>query len=90
MPASAVCFGRPCTFLQLVPIQQLMQHMTDSVDIPVVVLVERRRRPSRRASWRGGRRNEDWTNRSLDAWRHLEQRASAWRQWVARVAPTGH
>jgi len=56
----------------------------------VVVLVERRKRPSRRGWWRGGRRNEDWTNRPLDAWRHLEQRAPSWRQWLAKVAPLRH
>jgi hypothetical protein len=67
-----------------------MEQTTESVDIPVVILVERRRRPSRRALWRGGRRNDDWTNRPLNAWRQLEQQASAWRQWVARVATIRH
>jgi hypothetical protein len=67
-----------------------MEHTTEGVDIPAVVLVERRKRPSRRGWWRGGRRNEDWTNRPLDAWRHLEQRAPSWRQWLAKVAPLRH
>jgi hypothetical protein len=64
-----------------------MEETAEGIDIPVVVLVERRRQPSRRTSWRGGRRNDDWTNRPPNAWRHLEQQASAWRQWVAKVAP---
>jgi len=68
-----------------------MEQTAEGIDIPVVILVERRHRPSRRGAWRGGRRNEDWTNRPIDAWRHLEQRASAWRQWVvAKVAPLRH
>jgi len=67
-----------------------MEQTAEGIDIPVVVLVERRHRPSRRGAWRGGRRNEDWTNRPIDAWRHLAQRASAWRQWVAKVAPLRH
>jgi hypothetical protein len=68
----------------------VMEHTTESVDIPVVILVERRQRPGRRGSWRGGRRNDDWTNRPLDAWRHLEQRAPSWLQWLAKVAPLRH
>jgi hypothetical protein len=47
------------------------------------VAVEHRVTPDRRASWRGGRRDSDWFNRSVGAWRHVETRLSPWRVWVA-------
>ena len=90
MPAPAVCVGSTLHISADRTDTALMENTTESVDIPVVVLVERRHRPSRREMWRGGRRNEDWTNRPLDAWRHLVQRAPSWRQWLAKVAPLGH
>jgi hypothetical protein len=62
-----------------------MQHVIEATDIPPVVLVERRYRPSRRGFWRGGRRNTDWTNRPIDAWRYMEQRLPPWRQWLAKL-----
>ena len=39
-----------------------------------VVMYDRRASPSRRASWRGGRRDSDWTNRPPGAMEKLERR----------------
>jgi hypothetical protein len=58
-------------------------------DLPPVVVVERRQIKDRRGPWRGGRRNTDWMSRPIGAWRHLEQRLSPWRQWMARLPLTG-
>jgi hypothetical protein len=57
----------------------------DTTDLPVVVVVDRRRQPDRRSWWRGGRRNADWMSRPIGAWRHLEARLSPWRQWIAKL-----
>ncbi|HXW04119.1 MAG TPA: hypothetical protein VD833_02725 [Vicinamibacterales bacterium] len=41
-------------------------------DLPLLpVLVDRRRNPDRRALWRGGRRDSDWTERPPGAWPRL-------------------
>jgi hypothetical protein len=56
-------------------------------DAPVIVFFDQRHRPSRRAVWRGGRRNTDWFNRPIGAWRNLEQRLTPWRQWIAKLSP---
>jgi hypothetical protein len=65
-----------------------MHEINEPLDLPPVVLVERRRTPDRRhGPWRGGRRNSDWTTRRpIGAWSHLEKRESAWRQWVVSLA----
>jgi len=54
-------------------------------DLPPVVLFERRHTPDRRTIWRGGRRNTDWINRPIGAWKDLELRFSPWRQWLAKL-----
>ena len=48
-----------------------------------VVLIERRAHPDRRSSWRGGRRDSDWTNRPPGGLERLEraQRGQLWRRW---------
>jgi hypothetical protein len=66
-----------------------MPHLQDVSDLPPVVLVERRHHRDRRAFWRGGRRNTDWINRPIGGWRHVEQRFSTWRQWLAKVPIVG-
>jgi hypothetical protein len=63
--------------------------VAEACDAPVVVIVEQRHTPDRRGFWRGGRRNTDWFNRPIGAWRHLEQRAAPWRQWFARLPLPG-
>jgi hypothetical protein len=62
-----------------------MQEFSDATDIPPVIVVERRHLPDRRSFWRGGRRNTDWINRPIGAWRQLEQGRSPWRHWIAKV-----
>jgi hypothetical protein len=62
-----------------------MRLTIDLTDLPPVQTEERRLRPDQRTSWRGGRRNTDWTNRPIGAWRHLEQGRSPWREWIAKV-----
>ncbi len=62
-----------------------MREFIDVSDVPVFPAEERRLRPDPRSSWRGGRRNTDWTNRPIGAWRHLEQGRSPWRHWIAKV-----
>ena len=49
-----------------------------------VVLFERRLRPDRRDSWRGGRRDSDWLNRPIGGLERLErsQRTQLWRRWT--------
>ena len=69
--------------------RSMQEQATEAPDIPQVVLVERRHRPNRRDAWRGGRRNVDWTNRPIDAWRRLEQPVPTWRQWLAKVSSVG-
>jgi hypothetical protein len=54
-------------------------------DVPPLVPFERRHRPDRRGSWRGGRRATDWTCRPIGAWRQFEQVVSGWRQWLGKV-----
>jgi hypothetical protein len=62
-----------------------MQEIIALTDLPPVVLIERRRIPDRRAVWRGGRRNTDWVNRPLGAWKQFEQSCSPWRQWLSKL-----
>jgi hypothetical protein len=62
-----------------------MRLTIDLTDLPPVQAEERRHRPDPRTSWRGGRRNTDWTNRPIGAWRQLEQGRSPWREWIAKV-----
>ena len=66
-----------------------MDEMFDASDLPPVVVVERRHQRDRRGFWRGGRRNTDWMSRPIGAWRHLEQRLSPWRQWIAKLPLPG-
>jgi hypothetical protein len=41
-------------------------------DLPIApLLMDRRCNPDRRARWRGGRRDSDWTNRPPGAWARL-------------------
>ena len=55
-----------------------------NVDPPPVVLFERRRRPERRMSWRGGRRDSDWLNRPPGALDQLQrfQQGGGWRRFL--------
>jgi hypothetical protein len=62
-----------------------MHEGMDALDLPPRVIVERRHQPDRRTSWRGGRRNTDWTNRPLGAWPQLEAQLMPWRQWFSRL-----
>lgn len=42
-------------------------------DIPAApFLMDRRRTPSRRVVWRGGRRDSDWRDRPAGAWARME------------------
>jgi hypothetical protein len=44
----------------------------DVDDVPVLPqIMDRRVNPNRRAVWRGGRRDGDWTDRPPDAWTRL-------------------
>jgi hypothetical protein len=64
-----------------------MRENLDLQDLPPIVIVERRHLPDRRTTWRGGRRNTDWTNRPLGAWAQLERQLSSWRPyWFARLS----
>src|SRR5450759_749216 len=65
-----------------------MEEVIDATDVPPVV-VECRHLPDRRSFWRGGRRNADWMRRPIGAWRHMEQRLSPWRQWIAKLPRPG-
>jgi hypothetical protein len=49
------------------------------------VAIERRHMPDRRDYWRGGRRETDWFNRPIAAWRELAQRPSPLRPWIATL-----
>ena len=54
------------------------------VEVPPVVFCDRRQRPDRRVSWRGGRRDSDWLNRPpgvLDRFQRL-QRGRVWRRVI--------
>lgn len=62
-----------------------MHNASEPGDAAPVVAIDRRHMPNRRAFWRGGRRDTDWFNRSIGAWRHLEQRLSPLRQWIATL-----
>lgn len=69
-----------------------MRHITTSLDCeydpPPIVMMERRRQPDRRTPWRGGRRDTDWINRPLGAWKrvaHREGRGYTWSQWLFQL-----
>ena len=62
--------------------------MSNKVDLyqpeyepPPVVLLERRKNPDRRITWRGGRRDSDWLNRLPGALAKLDR--SRWRRWFS-------
>ena len=46
--------------------------------------MDRRKNPDRRTTWRGGRRDSDWTNRPPDALTRLEaaQKITGWKRAV--------
>ena len=55
------------------------------VEAPPVVFCDRRRRPNRRVSWRGGRRDNDWLNRPsgvLDRFQRLQRGGGGWRRLI--------
>jgi hypothetical protein len=61
-----------------------MQYENEAVERDGYVPVDRRRQPSRRAGWRGGRRDADWTNRPPGALARAESREywfSAFSRW---------
>jgi hypothetical protein len=68
-----------------------MNHrVSESLDLPPEVLLDRRCRPERRSVWRGGRRDSDWINRppgALGRARADEQRLSVIRRWLAGLVP---
>jgi hypothetical protein len=65
-----------------------MRHVTtDLLDAPPVILVDRRRWPERRAMWRGGRRDSDWTNRPLGALARLERELANGAKRRPRLVP---
>jgi len=61
----------------------------DVDDVPVIApLLDRRRTPDRRATWRGGRRDSDWTARPLDGLSRYATEASdapRWRQMLSSL-----
>jgi len=63
-----------------------MKHKTLPADVagepPVVVLMERRVNPDRRALWRGGRRDRDWQDRPDGAWSRVSSRTATLRGWL--------
>jgi hypothetical protein len=62
-----------------------MRDAQESSDVPPALLFDRRRISDRRAAWRGGRRDSDWTDRPVGAWRGFERRVSGWRQSIAAL-----
>jgi hypothetical protein len=56
-----------------------------SADVPQFV-VDRRRTPNRRASWRGGRRDSDWINRPPNALTHVNTLFASWFRWFPAQA----
>jgi hypothetical protein len=53
---------------------------------PATANPDRRLCPDRRANWRGGRREIDWTNRPIGAvlqFKPAPQRAPRWWQWFS-------
>lgn len=67
-----------------------MKHITlDVNDVPVISpLMDRRRAPDRRTTWRGGRRDSDWVGRPPDAWhRYVAESADLprWRQMLSSL-----
>jgi hypothetical protein len=54
-------------------------------DVPVLPFVmDRRRSPDRRATWRGGRRDSDWHDRPLGAWDRIG--TSTQPRWLRVIA----
>ena len=61
-----------------------MRNSTELMDLPPVVLVDRRRMPERRTTWRGGRRDLDWINRPPGVLSRLDQVGGSWlRPWFS-------
>jgi hypothetical protein len=62
-----------------------IQLQTD--DVPhLPILMDRRCRPDRRETWRGGRRDSDWQHRPLGAWDRVGAPAvPRWRQVLASL-----
>jgi len=65
-----------------------MAHKTLAADlaaeVPAVVLMDRRRTPSRRTDWRGGRRDSDWKNRPEGALSRVFAGHFPWPAWLKR------
>ena len=53
-----------------------------AAEVPVVVVMDRRRAPSRRTTWRGGRRDMDWKNRPEGALARVFAGPFDWRAWL--------
>jgi len=67
-----------------------VKHITlQADDVPVApFLMDRRRQPDRRASWRGGRRDSDWRHRPPGVWQRVPdttQPPARWRQVLASL-----
>jgi hypothetical protein len=73
------------------PIASYMRHIVlQADDLPVPPpLFDRRKTPDRRAVWRGGRRDSDWTSRPLGALTRIE-RDAIWRARWRRALSTLH
>jgi len=71
------------------PIESAMKHIalshtSDDEAVPIAA-IERRSSPDRRETWRGGRRDADWTKRPLDAWERAARRngrRNLWPRWL--------
>ena len=51
-------------------------------EVPFVAAMDRRRAPSRRTSWRGGRRDADWKNRPDGSLARMMAGHFDWRAWL--------
>jgi hypothetical protein len=67
---------------------RLVKHIQlQSDDVPHLPFVmDRRRAPDRRTTWRGGRRDSDWNDRPLGAWDRFDPSTRPrWRQVLASL-----
>ena len=70
--------------------RRLSEHLRE---LPLIPIQDRRTLPDRRAGWRGGRRDTDWTARPLGALERLEsaqQPARGWRWFSLSLWSTGN
>jgi hypothetical protein len=67
----------PFTAAQPRPKKSAVKHITlQTDDVPVApFIMDRRRTPDRRATWRGGRRDTDWQHRPPGTWDRVATQA---------------